>query len=503
MAHSSNRIDTGVSGLNDILLGGLPSGEMYLLEGDPGTGKTTLAMQFLLEGVRQGEPVLYISLSEPEQELTNSAASHGWDLSAVPIVEFIPDEASLGSDEQYTVFHPTDVELSTTIDRMIAQVEARKPTRLVIDSLSELRLLSADNIRYRRQLLALKRFFAGRKTTVLMLDDRTSDGHDRQLQSIAHGVIRLEKLARTFGVTRRQIEVLKLRGSTFREGFHDYNIHYEGVVVYPRLVAAEHNTPFDQTVVQSGIQELDKLFGGGIPRGSSTLIIGPTGSGKSSIAMQYAYSAAVRGERAIIYAFDEVLRTARERAEGLGLHVAAQLERGTLAMSQVDPAELSPGEFIWQIRSDVEKNDAKVVVIDSLNGFLNSMPGENDLLLHLHELLAFLNQKGVITLLIMTQHGLVGTMHTQVDVSYLADTVLLLRYFEAAGRIRQSLAVLKKRVGNHERTLRELSFQNNRITVGEALESFQGVLTGVPVFVGSSSSKSAPNPNPEGGALGE
>ncbi|GAA3747692.1 ATPase domain-containing protein [Terriglobus aquaticus] len=485
MPEPNQRMNTGVPGLDDILQGGLPGGEMYLLEGDPGTGKTTIAMQFLLEGIRRNEPVLYLSLSEPEQELRRSADSHGWDFSVVPVVEFIPDEASLGSDEQYTVFHPTDVELSSTIDRMSAEVEKAKPTRLVIDSLSELRLLAVDNIRYRRQLLALKRFFAGRRTTVLMLDDRTSDGHDRQLQSIAHGVIRLEKLARTFGVTRRQIEILKLRGSTFREGFHDYNIHYEGVIVYPRLVAAEHSTTFEHTVVQSGLPQLDKLFGGGIPRGSSTLIIGPTGSGKSSIAMQYAYTAASQGERAIIYAFDEVLRTAQERAEGLGLDVRPLIDAGTLAMSQVDPAELSPGEFIWQIRRDVEDRHTKLVVIDSLNGFLNSMPGETDLLLHLHELLAFLNQKGVVSLLIMTQHGLVGTMQAQVDVSYLSDTVLLLRYFEASGRIRQSLAVLKKRVGNHERTLRELTFQDNRIQVGEALEDFQGVLTGVPTYLGN------------------
>ncbi|WP_419804433.1 ATPase domain-containing protein [Terriglobus sp.] len=499
MAESSNRSNTGVSGLDDILEGGLPTGEMYLLEGDPGTGKTTIAMQFLLEGVRRNESVLYISLSEPEQELRKSATSHGWDFASVPVVEFIPDEASLSVDEQYTVFHPTEVELSSTIDRMTAAVEQRKPTRLIIDSLSELRLLASDNIRYRRQLLALKRFFAGRNTTVLMLDDRTANGHDRQLQSIAHGVIRLEKLARTFGATRRQIEIIKLRGSTFREGFHDYNIHQEGVVVYPRLVAAEHGIDFDHTSIQSGIPELDELFGGGVPRGSSTLIIGPTGSGKSSIAMQYAYTAASRGERAIVYAFDEVLRTARQRAEGLGLDIGRELDRGTLAMSQVDPAELSPGEFIWQIRNDVEQRDTKVVVIDSLNGFLNSMPGENDLILHLHELLAFLNQKGVVTLLIMTQHGLVGTMQAQVDVSYLADTVLLLRYFEASGRIRQSLSVLKKRVGNHERTLRELSFTSGRITVGEALESFQGVLTGVPNFVG----KAAPAANPEAADLGQ
>lgn len=481
------RTSTGVAGLDDILGGGLPTGQMYLLEGDPGTGKTTIAMQFLLAAVAKGEKALYVTLSEPKQELVASAESHDWDLNQVPIVEFVPDEASLAADQQYTVFHPTEIELASTITRLTGEIERTKPSCLVIDSLSELRLLASDNMKYRRQLLALKQFFAGRKTTVLMLDDRTADGHDRQLQSIAHGVIRLEKLSRSFGTTRRQIEIVKLRGSTFREGFHDYNVLHGGVAVYPRLIASEHETVFDGDVLASGLHELDDLFKGGIPRGSSTLIIGPTGVGKSSISMQYAYAAAKRGDRAIVYAFDEVLKTAKARAEGLGMDIQPELDRGTLSMSQIDPAELSPGEFIWQIRSDVNDRDTRVVVIDSLNGFLNSMPGETDLILHLHELLSYLNQKGVVTILVMTQHGLVGSMSTQVDVSYLADTVVLLRYFEAQGRIRQSIAVLKKRIGDHERTLRELSFRPGVISVGKALEQFQGVLTGVPEFIGTKS----------------
>lgn len=477
------RIGTGVKGLDDILQGGIPAGQMYLVEGDPGTGKTTLAMQFLLEGARCGETVLYITLSEPNSELQASAVSHGWEFEAVPVVEFVPDEASLTTEQQYTVFHPTEVELATTVARLTAEIEKVKPSRLVIDSLSELRLLASDNIRYRRQLLAMKHFFSGRKTTVLLLDDRTADGHDMQLQSIAHGVIRLERVHRSFGTTRRRIEVMKLRGSTFREGFHDYNILRGGLVVYPRLVASEHSVDFEGGELSSDIAQLDSLFGGGIPRGSSTLVIGPSGVGKSSLAMQYAYAAAKRGDRALVYAFDEVLRTAQARAEGLGMNVSAEIERGTLRMTQVDPAELSPGEFVWQIRNDVNSRDARVVVIDSLNGFISSMPGETDLILHLHELLAYLNQKGVVTLLIMTQHGLVGSMHAQVDVSYLADTVVLLRYFEAKGQIRQSLAVLKKRMGQHERTLRELTFSSDGIHVGKALTEFRGVLTGVPELV--------------------
>lgn len=477
------RLQTGVDGLDDILSGGLPSGQMYLLEGDPGTGKTTLAMQFIKAGVARGERALYITLSEPASELLGSASSHGWDLDSLPIAEFVPEEASFSADQQYTVFHPSEVELASTIQRLTAEIEKTNPDRLVIDSLSELRLLASDAMRYRRQLLALKQFFAGRHTTVLMLDDLTGETRDLQLQSIAHGVIRLEKLPRSYGSTRRRVEILKLRGSTFREGFHDYNIQYGGLVVFPRLVAAEHNQAFANERIQSGNASLDAMFGGGIARGSSTLITGPAGSGKSTLSMQYAYAAALRGDRAIVYAFDEVLRTAKDRVKALGMDVDPLIDQGTLAMSQVDPAELSPGEFIAQIRADVEQKDTRVVVIDSLNGLLNSMPGERDVILQLHELLAYLNQKGIMTILILAQQGLIGTMQTQLDVSYLADTVVLLRYFEVRGSIRQVISVLKQRVGRHERSLRELYFGSQGLTVGEPLHGLQGVLTGVPQFV--------------------
>ncbi len=475
-----SRIDTGVQGLNDILSGGLPAGQMYLLEGTPGTGKTTLAMQFVRTAVLAGEKALYITLSESKRELEASAQSHGWRIDELSIAEFVPEEASLHPEQQYTVFHPSEVELASTIHKLTELVEAEKPARIVIDSLSELRLLAADTMRYRRQLLALKQFFAGRDTTVLLLDDRSAEGSDMQLQSIAHGVIRLDKVPRSYGITRRQIEIVKLRGSAFREGFHDYTIHTGGLQIYPRLVASEHNSEFPNERVPSGIPALDEMFLGGIMRGSSTLIVGPTGSGKSTLGMQYACSASQRGDRAIVYSFDEVLKTAKDRAEAFGLPVHKLLRLGTLAMSQVDPAELSPGEFIAQIRADVEQRDARVVVIDSLNGLLNAMPGERDLILQMHELIAFLNQKGVITFLILTQHGLVGSMQTDLDVSYLADTVLMLRYFEAEGQIRQTIAVLKQRVGRHERTLREFSLLGSGIQVGEPLRNFRGILTGVP-----------------------
>jgi circadian clock protein KaiC len=474
------RIDTGVIGLNDILSGGLPSGQMYLLEGTPGTGKTTIALQFIRTAIMAGETALYITLSESKRELESSARSHGWKNDELSIAEFIPAEASLSPEQQYTVFHPSEVELASTIQKLTELIEQKKPARLVIDSLSELRLLAADTMRYRRQLLALKQFFAGRVTTVLLLDDRSAEGSDMQLQSIAHGVLRLSKVQQSYGATRRQIEILKLRGSAFREGFHDYTIETGGVRIYPRLVANEHDSKFVSERVKSGIAELDAMFGGGINRGSSTLLVGPTGVGKSTLAMQFAYSAAKRGDRAIIYAFDEVLRTAQERAEDFGLAVREEIRKGTLAMSQVDPAELSPGEFIWQIRADVEEKDTRVLVIDSLNGLLNAMTGERDVLLQLHELLAFLNQKGVITFVILTQHGLVGNMHTEIDVSYLADTVVLLRYFEAEGEIRQVISVLKQRVGRHERTLREFKLDDGGISVGEPLKALRGVLTGIP-----------------------
>ncbi len=481
------RIDTGVQGLNDILCGGLPAGQMYLLEGTPGTGKTTLAMQFIRTALLAGEKALYITLSESKRELEASALSHGWQSEELSIAEFVPEEAILYPEQQYTVFHPSEIELASTIHKLTQLIDAERPTRIVIDSLSELRLLAEDTMRYRRQLLALKQFFAGRDATVLLLDDRSAEGSDLQLQSIAHGVIRLDKVPRTYGVTRRQVEVLKLRGSAFREGFHDYTIHTGGLHIYPRLVASEHGDDFPEERVSSGLPALDEMFFGGIVRGSSTLLVGPTGSGKSTLAMQFACAASQRGDRAIVYSFDEVLKTAQDRAEAFGLPVRAQIRDGSLAMSQVDPAELSPGEFVAQIRADVEVRDTRVVVIDSLNGLLNAMPGERDLILQLHELIAFLNQKGVITFLVLTQHGLVGNMQTDLDVSYLADTVIMLRYFEAQGEIRQTIAVLKQRVGRHERTLREFSLLNSSIQVGKPLRSFRGILTGVPDFLGETS----------------
>jgi circadian clock protein KaiC len=489
------KLPTGISGLDDILGGGLPSGHMYLLEGDPGTGKTTVAMQFVLAGQKAGGRPLYITLSEPRAELVASAASHGWDFS-IPIVEFVPDELSLDAEQQYTVFHPSEVELASTIQRLIAEIEKVRPDRLVIDSLSELRLLSDSGMRYRRQLLALKQYFSGLKTTVLLLDDRTGDGHDLQLQSIAHGVIRLEKMPRSFGNTRRHIEILKLRGTSYREGYHDYLIRYGGVVVFPRLIASEHPADYPRAAALSQLPFLDSLFGGGIEWGSSVLLSGPTGAGKSSIAMQYAYAAAQRGEQVYLFTFDESLRTLIARAEGMGQHLQPLVDSGLLHLEKIDPAELSPGQFSWRVRDAVASHNARMIIIDGLNGLLTSMPGEQDLILHLHELLVYLNQQGAITLITLALQGLVGSMQTPLDVSYLADTVVLLRYFEVRGEIRQAISILKKRIGEHERTIREFSFRKNGIYLGKPLTNFRGVLTGVPELLG-------PEPSDAGDLLHE
>jgi len=478
-------VATGIVGLDDILYGGLPANHLYLITGDPGTGKTTIAMQFLLEGIRRGEKCLYITLSESKRDLEEVARSHGWSIDKLPIFEMMAESDELNPEAQYTVFHPADVELADTVASVLRRADEMQPTRIVFDSLSELRMVARDPLRYRRQILGLKRHFAGRDCTVLLLDDRTADGNDLQLQSIAHGVIMLQSQERDFGIKRRRLEVRKIRGARFREGYHDFNIHTGGVVVYPRLVAAEHKPKFERHLVLSGVPELDKLLGGGIDSGTSTLLMGPAGCGKSTIAARYAVSAADRGHHAAIFSFDESTGTLLKRCRGLGIDLEPHIDSGRVCIQQVDPAEMSAGEFISQVREAVEQRSAAVVVIDSLNGFINAMPGEQFLLLQLHEMLSYLNQLGVATFLTLAQSGFLGPqMVSPVDVSYLADTVLLFRYFEAAGNVRQALSVVKKRSGSHERSIRELDFHGGTIKVGEPLVGFEGILTGNPVFTG-------------------
>jgi circadian clock protein KaiC len=485
-ANYSEVAATGIPGLDDILCGGLTPFRLYLIEGVPGSGKTTLAMQYLMEGVRNGEPALYVTLSETEEELRAMARSHNWPLEGVTIRELVPPEESLQPAEQYTMFHPAEVELSETTRTILSDVERLKPTRLVFDSLSELRLLAGDPLRYRRQLLALKQFFRGRRCTVLLLDDLTSSGRDLQVQSIAHGVLVLEQLLPEYGADRRRVRVLKHRGRRFRGGYHDYLIGTGGLQVYPRLVAAEHRTDLDEQKFSSGISTLDELLGGGLERGTSTLIVGAAGTGKSSLAAQFVTAAAGRGQRSAMFIFDESKNTLLSRMSGLGVDLRQHVENGTVSIRQVDPSELTPGEFAWTIRREVEEGQAKVVVIDSLNGYLNAMPGERFLTIHLHELLMFLGEKGVATLLIGAHQGMMGPMITPVDASYLADAVVLLRYFEARGEIRQAISVMKKRGGRHERSIRDFSLESDGIQVGQPLKGFRGILTGVPVETGAS-----------------
>ena len=476
---------TGVVGLDDVLGGGVARNHLYLIEGDPGTGKTTIAMQFLREGITRGQKGLYVTLSESKTELLEIATSHGWSLDGIEVFELGPDEAHLKPESQYTVFNPAEIELTDTTNAVLAEVERLQPERVVFDSLSELRLLARDSLRYRRQILGLKQYFAGRNCTVLLLDDRTSERHDLQLQSIAHGVIMMESVEREYGIKRRRLEVKKMRGARFREGFHDYCIKRGGVEVYPRLVASEHVLALEPTQLKSGITALDTLLGGGLDSGTSTLLLGPAGCGKSTMAARYAVSEVERGGTAALFAFDESLATLLIRGKGLGLDIKKHVDSGKFSLRQVDAAELSPGQFVHEIRRMVEKQDLKLLIIDSLNGFLNAMPGEKFLAMQLHELLAYLGQKGVATLMTVAQHGFVGTnIDTPVDVSYLADTVLLFRYFEAAGEVRQALSVIKKRSGEHERTIRELVMKNGAIEVGSVLTEFEGVLTGAPTYRG-------------------
>lgn len=485
-----DRVSTGIAGLDNVLLGGFPRSHFYLIEGDPGTGKTTLALQFLLEGKKRGEKSLYVTLSETRKELWAVAASHGWSLEGIEIFELGDFEDRLKPERQYTVFHPAEVELSETTRKILDQVEKYGPARVVFDSLSELRLLAREDLRYRRQILGLKQYFSSKDCTVLMLDDRSerTTNQDPQLQSISHGVVLLERLGIDYGVPRRRLTVSKMRGAEFREGFHDFSIRQGGLVVYPRLVAAEHSQRMDHTnLVASGLQQLDDLLGGGLLRGTSMLLMGPAGSGKSTLVGQYALAEAKRGGTVSCYLYEETRATFLHRSRGMGLDLEPYIDKGLVHLQQVDPAEMSPGEFAHTVRQAVDAG-SRLIVIDSLNGYLNAMPSERHLLIHMHELLIYLAQQGVLTLLTVAQHGLVGgTLQVPVEISYLADSVVMLRFFEASGEVRQAISVVKKRHGMHERTIREMAFSGSGPRIGEPLREFQGVLTGVPVYGGSGS----------------
>jgi circadian clock protein KaiC len=480
---ATDTISTGITGLDQLLRGGLTANRMYLVEGYPGTGKTTLALQFLLEGRARSEPTLYVTLSETETELNAIAGSHGWSLDGVRIFP-LPVSEGVSPDDQYTLYHPAEIELGETVKGVLAVVDELRPARIVFDSLSELKLLARDPLRYRRQILALKEFFAGRACTVMLLDDLSAGGGDLQLQSLAHGVILLETLPFEYGRARRRLRIAKLRGVNAVEGFHDFALRRGGLEVFPQIEAGRSSPARSTEGVASGLDELDQLLGGGLTWGTTTLLIGPAGSGKSTLAAQYA--SGVMRTNAAVFLFDERASTFVTRCDAMGMKLSERIADGSVTLDQIEPGEMSPGEFSHRIVKAVNENGARVVVIDSLNGYLNAIPQVEAPLVRMHELLSFLNESGVATIIIVAQHGVVGSrMTTPLDVSYLADAVVLLRFFESRGKVRRALSVMKKRTGQHEDTIRELRLGPGRVHVGRALSDFQGVLTGVPQYIGS------------------
>jgi circadian clock protein KaiC len=482
---STSFLSSGIPGLDDILRGGFTRDRLYLVEGSPGSGKTTLALQFLVEGVKQGESVLYITLSETAVELQAVAAAHGLSLDGIRIHEVLPSESILNPEEQYSIFHPSDVEMGTTTKDILTVLEEVRPHRVVLDSLSELQLLAPNPLIYRRQVLAYKQFFASRSCTTLFLDDRTASDGDLQVRSIAHAVISLDRSATDYGAIRRRLEIVKYRGIAFREGIHDYKIQYGGLIVFPRLVAAESREIIHPKQFSSGLSELDSLLGGGIEEGSSTLIAGPPGTGKSTLAAHFVGTCLQHQQPAAMFVFEESASNLLNRADNLGIGLRPHLSTGRLTLNQIDPAQLTPGEFIHSVCQAADRG-AKVVVIDSLNGLLQAMPNEKLLATHMHELLTYLGQRGVITLIIGVQQGMLGAhLSTNIDATYLADNVILLRYFEAFGEVQQAISVFKKRGSEHERTIRRFSITSAGIDVGPVLQQFRGILTGVPELMES------------------
>ena len=482
MNRNGDKAASGIRGLDEVLDGGFSRGHVFLLEGQPGAGKTTVGLQFLLDGASRGEPCLYITLSETERELREGATSHRWELGGIKVVELLPPESLLEGERHQSLLYASDLELGETTQQIFDAVNRENPARLVIDSLSEIRLLAQSSLRYRRQILTIKHYFARLGATVLLLDDLTSDATDKTVHSIAHGVIRLEEHAPAYGAERRRLRVVKYRGQRYRGGFHDFTIETGGVNVFPRLIAAEHRARAQRVPFSTGLDRFDSLLGGGVASGSSTVILGPAGAGKSLIAVTFVMAALARGQKAALFIFDEELGLLFDRMKAVNIDLEAARDAGRLVIEQIDAAELSPGEFAHRVCRTVDDTDAKAVVIDSLNGYQSAMPEENSLILHIHELLQYLNRRGAATFMTVAQHGLVGDMQTPVDVTYLADTVILLRYFEARGRVRRAISVVKKRTGRHESTIREYRVSGRGLELGSPLEQFQGVLRGIPQF---------------------
>lgn len=491
------KLSTGTAGLDAILGGGIDSDRVYLVEGTPGTGKTTLALSFLIEGARQGEATLYVTLSESETELRSVAASHGWDLDGVDVFE-LAAAAGLDGEGEQTVLHPAELDLGETARAVMERVRTGNPARIVFDSLSEIRLLAENPQRYRRQVLALKRFFVQQGCTVLLLDDQSSNpaasGGDLKLHSIVHGVVALEQITRDYGAERRRLRIVKLRGSPFRGGYHDFDIQRGGIVVYPRLVAHDYHAAFDPALVSTGSAGFDQMLGGGLSPGTNMLLIGPSGAGKTTTTASALVAALRRGGRAAFFLFDEGLPTLLARSAALGMDLRPFVENGQLTLRQINPAEMSPGEFAHRVRHAVERDGARFVAIDSLNAYMQSMPGEQYLLLQMHELLTYLNQQGVITFLVLGQNGIIGPVTAAVDLSYLADAIMLLRFFERDGEVRKAVSVIKTRTAGHERTVREITIGSQGVSVGAPLIGAQGVLSGLPVWTGPLPSCGAAEP---------
>lgn len=482
----SSGVPTGIEALDDIFSGGYARSRVHLLEGRPGSGKTTLALQFLMAARERGERTLYITLSEGRDELIQAASTHGWSLDGIDIYELIPPELSLDPSQEQSVVYSSDLELGETVSLVIDCVEKHRPDCAVFDSLSDIKLLAGNPLRYRRQVLALKHYFSRKDCTVLFIDDMSDDMPDANLHSLVHGVLSLEQLTIAYGAERRRLRIMKMRGRAFRGGFHDYVIRRGGLRIFPRLVAAEHIAGLeDESPVLSGVPDLDALLWGGLDRGTSSLIMGPAGCGKSTIAVQYVIAGLERDEKALFISFDETRQNFFRRARGLDLADPLEAAGDSFTFLQVDPAEMSPGELAGIVREHVS-NGASIVVLDSLSGYQNAMPEEQFLLLQMHELLTYLNQQGVLTILVLAQHGLLGTMQSPVDLTYLSDTVLMLRFFEAGGEIKRAMSVLKKRTGGHESTIREFRIDKSGLRVGEPLRHFTGILTGVPRFDGGS-----------------
>jgi circadian clock protein KaiC len=472
--------------MDEVLGGGLPKGHIYLVEGESGAGKSTIGLHFVLEGRRLGERTLWITMSETERELHDAARSHGWALDGVDILNLVVSQEVLKSEEKYSFFAPADVEFNDTTRAIVAAVERIKPARVVFDPFSDIRHLVRDTLRYRRQVLALRDFFAEQQCTVLLMQEMTRGASgDIQAEALTHGYLTLHQDSPEYGGQRRRLRIHKMRGIAFRDGYHDFAIHTGGIRVYPRLVAAQHFDDLPEESISSGMDRLDNLLHGGVDRGSSMLIMGAAGVGKSTLATQYAAAAAARGEPVALFIFDETLRTWKARSEKLGMDIGKHVASGIVRPRQIDTAEFSPGQFAHLVMNAVEAG-AQMVVIDSLSGYLSAMPEERFLSTHVHELLTFLSYRNVVTILTLAQHGLVGErVQSPVDLSYLADTVLLLRYFEAFGSVKRALSVVKKRSGPHEVLIREMQLgPPEGIKIGEPLTQFQGVLTGRPIYTG-------------------